>query len=335
MSRDERNMTSTAVKHSKEQKPIFCSTNGVGTPFHGRKSRAALLAIISNTILVLLKMCVGFWSGSVSVLSEALHSATDLTASGIAFFSVRVSDTPPDDDHPFGHGKIESLSGLIEAMLIFSAAAYIIHEAVSKLHSHSLDSQKLNAGLAVMALSSVFNIVLSTHLAREAKATESIALKSEARHLRSDVVTSLGVFTGLALVRLTGIPWFDPLLAFLVSALILVSGFQIARDALAPLVDTRLPKEELEIIRTILEVEDRVLGYHKLRTRRSGSQRHADVHVQIDDNCTLIQAHDFTEELEDEIRGSLPSITINIHIEPFHAEIAHQIEKHGLNLPID
>lgn len=267
------------------------------------------------------------------MLSEALHSATDLMASGIAFFSVRVSDTPPDDDHPFGHGKIESLSGLAEALLILAAAAYIIHEAVSKLHAPAIESNKLNAGLAVMALSAFFNILLSAYLAKEAKATESIALKAEARHLRTDVITSVGVLIGLALVRVTGNTLFDPLLAFVVSGLILFAAFHIAREALAPLIDARLPEQEVNIIRNILESDDQVLGFHKLRTRRSGSQRHADVHVQIDDNCTLVQAHDFTEKLEDEIRDALPAITINIHIEPFHAEIAHQIEKHGLSHP--
>lgn len=299
-----------------------------------RKEAAARRSIVSNTLLVGLKLGVGLWTGSVSVLSEAIHSATDLVASGIAFFSVRYSDAPPDDEHPYGHGKIESLSGMAEALLIFAAAAYICYEAISKLRApgeaHPLTA---DAGMVVMGLSVVVNILVSRHLYRVAEETDSQALHADAEHLRTDVLTSLGVLIGLALVRLTGHSWLDPVTALCVALVIMHAAFRLTYDAYQLLLDVRLPPEDEERIRDILEADDRVLGYHKLRTRKSGSFRHADVHVQIDDDCTLVVAHEITEELEDQIRAALPSTHINIHIEPYRAELQHQYEAHGAPPP--
>ena len=310
----------------------------LGTPANPiqqrRKVRAALLSILSNTFLVILKLVVGYISGSVSILSEAAHSATDLVASAIAFYSVRASDTPPDEQHPYGHGKIESVSGLAEALLIFAAAIYIIYEIVEKMltlragHPHALD-----AGMAVMGFSALVNFFISRYLFRIARETDSLALEADAEHLRADVLTSLGVFVGLALVRFTGILWLDPLTAAIVALLILRAAFRLAREALQPLLDSRLPDVEVATIRGILENDARVLSYHKLRTRKSGSQRHADVHVQIEDSSTLLEAHDLAEELEDRIRERLPAIYVNIHMEPYHAELRHQQEAHGISPP--
>lgn len=300
-----------------------------------RKLQAARLSVASNTALVLLKLGVGFWTGSISVLSEALHSATDLMASSVALLSVRASDTPPDEEHPYGHGKIENVSGLVEALFIALAAVYIVYEAVQKLRAHGGSQAAVNTtpGLAIMALSALVNTALSAYLRRTARATESPALDADARHLQTDVLTSLGVFVGLALVRFTQNNLFDPITALLVAALIAPTAYMLAREALYLLMDTRLPAEEEAIIRHILESDARVLGYHKLRTRRAGSQRHADVHVQIDDSYTLVAAHDLTEELEDRIRAALPAIHIHTHTEPYYAEMRHQREAHGVSPP--
>lgn len=294
------------------------------------KTRAAALSIGSNSLLVLVKLVVGFWTGSVSVISEAIHSATDVVASGIAYLSVRVADEPPDDEHPYGHGKIESLSGLAEGVLILCAAALIVNEAFDKLlHRERAHDLPAVYGIWVMAISVLANVLLSRHLAKVADETDSPALHADAAHLRTDVITSVGVLVGLALARATGKAWIDPAAALFVAALILIAAIRLMKDALAPLLDTRLPEQDQAAIREKLELDDRVLGYHKLRTRKSGSQRHADVHVQIDDNCTLVQAHDLAEELEDKIRKSLPGVFINIHIEPYYAEMRHQQEAHG------
>lgn len=286
--------------------------------------------MLSNSVLVVLKLIVGFWTGSVGVLSEAFHSATDLMASGIALVSVRFADIPPDEQHPYGHGKVESLSGLVEAVLIFLAAVYVIYEAIRKLASGHKEMFPVGAGLTVMLVSIVVNVVISRYLFRVAAETDSLALHADAEHLRSDVYTSLGVLFGLGMVHFTQKAWLDSATALLIALFIMRTAFRLSHDAYQLLLDTRLPAEEEHRILDILESEPQVLGYHKLRTRKSGSQRHADVHVQVDDNSTLIAAHDLAEELEDRIRAALPDIAINIHIEPYLAEMQHQREKHGI-----
>lgn len=297
------------------------------------KTGAARLSIASNVTLVILKLVVGFLSGSVSIISEAVHSASDLLAAIIAFLAVRASDIPPDEEHPYGHGKIESISSVSEALLIVFAAVYIIYEAVKKLNHPGAHPPDVDAGIAVMALSVILNIFVSRRLKKVAVETESQALEADSEHLRTDVLTSLGVFAGLILTRVTGKPWLDPVTALFVSLLIVHAAYRLIREALMPLLDVRLPAEEEAAIQEILETDERVLGYHKLRTRKSGSYRHADVHVQIEDDCSLVQAHDVTEDLEDRIREVLPTVVINIHIEPFLAELRHQQEVHGVPPP--
>ncbi len=292
------------------------------------KVAAARLSIISNTCLTGLKLAVGLISGSVSVLSEAAHSATDLCASFIAFFSVRVADQPADAEHPYGHGKIESLSGLAEAVLILAAAAWIIYEATEKLRSHQHKPQ-IGLGMAVMAVSVGVNIVVARHLNRVARDTDSLALEADAKHLSTDVYTSLAVFVGLGFVQLTGWAAADPIMAYGVAVLIMHAAWSLARNAWAPLIDTRLPNDDIQTVRSILERDPGVLGFHKLRTRKSGSSRYVDAHIQLEDNMSLVDAHALTEELEDEIRKELPNTEITLHTEPFYAERRHQLEKHG------
>ena len=296
------------------------------------KTAAARLSIASNALLVFLKVIIGVWSGSVSILSEAVHSASDLLASSIAYFSVRVADAPPDTEHPYGHGKIEGLSSFAEALLIILAAGVIIYESANKLlNPDKTPPVGLEIGLGLMAFSAVLNTVLSRHLKKVALATDSQALKADAAHLQTDVLTSVGVFIGLALSRITGKFWFDPLTAILVALLIFFAAYRLIRDALDLLLDARLPHEEEVLIRDLLEADPRVLNFHNLRTRKSGSQRHADVHILLDDDCSFVEAHDISENIEDQIRALLPHTFVNIHIEPYHAEMKHQREKHGQN----
>ena len=319
-------------KQPEKQAPLASTSGSPVTPtVRLRKRNAALLSIVSNSALVAAKLAVGILSGSVSVLSEAVHSTTDLVASVVAFFSVRASDTPPDAEHPYGHGKIEGVSGLVEAFLIIGAAFYIVYEGIVKLLARSGPEISVDAGLVIMAISAVTNFLLSRYLKRVGRETDSLALEADGEHLHTDVLTSVGVFIGLALARITHRPWIDPFAGMCVALLIVHTAYTLIRHSMKPLLDARLPVDEEQRIKNILNHDARVLGYHKLRTRKSGSQRHADVHVLIDDDSTLVEAHDLTEELEDGIRVVLPDIHINIHIEPYHAEMQHQQDAHGLS----
>ncbi len=297
------------------------------------KRRAAGISTACSALLVVMKLVVGFATGTISVISDGLHSAVDLMAAAISYFSVRLSDSPPDADHPYGHGKIESISVLVEAILIFVGASFIVSHALEHLREpRGTPALHVNAGMVVMAISAVVALLLAAYLSRTSRLTDSPALAGDAAHVKTDLITSIGVFVGLALVRITGKSWVDAVAALAVACVIVLTGIRLVKSSLDLLIDTRLPPEEERAIQDILDSDHRVLGYHKLRTRKSGSQRHADVHVLIDDNYSLVKAHDLTEELEDRIRSVLPLILINIHTEPYHAEMRHQLEAHGTDL---
>ncbi|MBC8103426.1 MAG: cation transporter [Cytophagales bacterium] len=291
----------------------------------GEKIAAARLSVLSNCLLVALKLGVGLFIGSVAVLSEAVHSATDLIAALIAFFAVRASTAPPDEAHPYGHGKVESLSSMAEALLIVGAGAYIVVEAFLALR-YDRAAPALGWGIAVMALSAVVNMVVSRRLFVVARLADSAALEADAHHLAIDIWTSVGVVAGLALVALTGWRWIDPVVGILVAVFIFVTGWRIARGALVPLLDTRLPESELQTITGVLDGDTRILSWHKLRTRKAGPQRHIDVHIQVDDALSLRDAHSLTEELEDQMRDVLPNVEVMIHTEPYEEEMRHHEE---------
>jgi cation diffusion facilitator family transporter len=291
------------------------------------KVSAARLSIFSNLFLVLLKGIIGVITGSVAVSAEAIHSGTDLLASFVAYLAVRAADAPPDESHPYGHGKIESFSGLGEAILILLGGGFIAYEAIRAfLSGHETTQTYLSMG--VMAFSAILNMFVARYLHKVAKRSESIALEADAHHLSIDVFTSLGVFTGLLLVIITGKAYFDPLAALLISLLTLHTGYSVSKKALAPLLDTRLPEKEVEQIIAILKNEPQVLSWHKLRTRRAGSERHVDLHIQLDDDLSLRDAHAITEALEDAMRAGLPNLEVIIHPEPYEEERRHQEEVH-------
>jgi len=279
------------------------------------KQRAALLSVASNSLLVAFKLIVGSLSGSISIISEAIHSANDLLAALIAWWSVRVSDRPPDDEHPYGHGKIESISGAVEAGLIVVAAVWIVYEAVLKIiHPTAVDHLWL--GILIMSVSGVVNVVVSRYLYKIAAQEDSLALKADAAHLSADVYTSIGVASGLAIVWITGWNIVDPLAAIAVAAFILKIGWNLIHDAGSHLLDARLPKEETDSIGAILEADPRVHSWHELRTRKSGSQRHIDVHIVVGTNTTLTVAHTIADDLERAIAARLHPAHVVIHVDP-------------------
>jgi cation diffusion facilitator family transporter len=277
------------------------------------KIRTARLSIISNSCLIIMKTVAGLISGSVSILSEAIHSGMDLVAAIIAFFSVKYSDTPPDKEHPYGHGKFENVSGVIEAILIFFAAGWIIYEAVRKM-IRPVPVDNLEVGSIVMAISAFVNFLVSRKLYKVARKTDSIALEADALHLKTDVLTSLGVAAGLLLIWLTGWVFLDPVVAIIVAIMILKESFNLLRNAFSPLIDASLSEEENAIIS--LEISKRNLSFHHLRTRKSGHFRFADVHLEMPEDMPLKDVHRICDEIENEIERRISGMEINIHVEP-------------------
>ncbi len=284
------------------------------------KAQTARLSVFSNTVLVALKFIVGFAVGSVSIISEAIHSSMDLIAAVIAFVSVRKSAEPPDAAHSYGHGKFEDISGLVEALLIFVAAIIIIYEAVLKLLGHNsveLEPDLLIAGVAVMGLSALANWYVSHRLFVVAKKAESIALESDAWHLRTDVYTSLGVFAGLILIHLTGNPIFDPIVALGVAAMILKAAYDLTRRSLADLIDHSIPAGDEDRIRQIICQHSSVYaGFHDLKTRRSGPEIFIEFHLVVPGDVSVVRSHDLTDHLESDLKTEYPRATITIHVEP-------------------
>ncbi len=278
------------------------------------KVRIARLSIVSNTLLILMKLAVGIISGSVSIISEAIHSSMDLIAAVIAFFSVRVSDNPPDSRHPYGHGKIENISGVTEGILILIAAGWIIFEAVKKLLGEKIELESVALGSGVMIISAIINIIVSRRLYKVAKATHSIALEADALHLKTDVYTSLGVALGLGLILVTRINWLDPLVAILVAAFIIRESFQLLRKAFTPLLDTAWADTDINELENVLKGLN--VNYHDLRTRVAGNYRFLDLHIQIPEDESVGTAHKYCDRIEHELTNSFENLTVTIHVEP-------------------
>jgi cation diffusion facilitator family transporter len=281
-----------------------------------RRKRAARASVISNTCLIAAKLGVGLSIGSVSVISEAIHSSVDLIAALMALIAVRAAARPADRSHPYGHGKFENLSGTAESLLIFVGAGVIIYEALHKFGEHG-ETSGVIWGIAVMGLSAVVNFFVSRYLFKVGRETDSVALLADGAHLQTDVLTSGGVFAGLTLVWLTGIPWLDPLTALVVALLIIKSGWDILLQSVGGLVDASLPSGEEDLIKqTIENYSDRYLNYHELRTRQSGPERHIDFHLVMPNELTVEAAHQLCNNLEEALDRVVNGAIVQIHIEP-------------------
>jgi len=284
------------------------------------KSRAAAISIISNTSLILLKLIAGIITGSVSLLAEAIHSIMDLVAAIMAFISVQIADRPPDEQHRFGHGKAENISGVVEGLLIFLAAGLIANEAIRRLPKGAT-LEFLEVGIGVMAVCLVVDLIVSRYVLRVSKSTDSIALEADARHLTTDVVTMGGVLVALVVVRFTGINLLDPVIAIMVALVIMKTAYDITKKSFGGLMDTSLTEAEENAIRSrVLEHGSQMAGYHKLRTRKSGSQRYVDLHVVMPRNVSIAEAHSFCDHLERDLESMLQRVDVTIHVEPCSRE---------------
>jgi cation diffusion facilitator family transporter len=281
------------------------------------KSGAAALSIASNSVLIAIKLAAGAITGSIAILTEAIHSLIDLVASVVAFVSVRKAGEPADEDHPYGHEKVESLAATIEGMLILVGAGIIVYEATHRLVDGA-EVDALGVGIAVMGFSVVANLVVSTILSRQARLHESPALEGDAAHLRTDALTSGGVLLGLALVEITGVVAFDSITALVVASAIVVAGIRIIRRSSGVLVDEALPGEEMDRIEAAIAAArtPEVAGYHKLRARRAGSRRYIDLHVQYRSGTSLERAHELAHKMRDEIEADIRRAEVLIHVEP-------------------
>lgn len=259
---------------------------------------------------------MGLLSGSVGVLSEAVHSFLDLISAAVSFFTVQHSVKPADQDHPFGHGKIETLSSLFEALLLLVAAVLIVYEGIHHLaYPHAIEHTWLAMG--VTAFSMGVSYLTYLHNREAAVSTDSTALHVNALHFLADVVASAGVLVGLALLKVTGWLWLDPLIAFAIAAYIFYVSVQQVRHAILELSDIQLPDEEIEVIQEVVSgFQGRIIDVHNLRTRKSGAFRHIDYHMSVCGKMPVDGSHAVCDEMESKIMSIYPNASVNIHVEP-------------------
>ncbi|MEX0684064.1 MAG: cation diffusion facilitator family transporter [Dehalococcoidia bacterium] len=279
-------------------------------------SRIAAISLGVTVCLLALKLTVGIISDSIAVLSDAVDSGADLAGGAAALLSVRFSATPADEAHPYGHGKIEAVSASVAATIIGLGGGFITYQAVRRLIEGSPDID-VGIGVAAMAVAAGANAVMAVLMRREARRSDSMALRAESTHLQTNVVQAAAIIAGLALVGATGERVFDPITALFLAAYMLWASIGLVRTALEDILDRALPDDELKAIGDILLAHSGdVRGFHRVRTRRSGGTRHVDMHLIFDADRTVSDVHTISDGIEDEIRSRLPGAIVVIHTEP-------------------
>ncbi len=282
------------------------------------KKRAALVSILSNAFLSGIKFLFGLISGSISLISEALHSFGDLIASLIAFYSVIQSDKPADTNHQFGHGKFEDMAGFIEAFLIVLSACFIIYVGFEKIISKpSSYVFKADIAFCVMVFSVIVNYFVARYLIKTGNKTDSSAIEGDGYHLMTDVYSSFGIAIGLLAVKFTGIYILDPIIAILTAAMILKTGFSLMAKTGGNLLDSSLPNENIEIINSVLDnYKSSNLKVKSIQTSKSGSTKNIVLVIYLPCNLTLKETHKICDDIEQKIELGLKNTHVVIHAEP-------------------
>lgn len=281
-------------------------------------TRFAWISIGAAITTMGLKTLAYFLTGSVGLLSDALESLVNLAGALMALAMLTIAARPADEDHTYGHSKAEYFSSGVEGTLILIAAVSIIAAAIPRLITPK-PLEQVGLGLAVSVGASIINLIAAIVLLRAGKKHSSITLQANAHHLMTDVWTSVGVLGGVGMVALTGWERLDPIVAFIVAANIIWSGFRIVRESALGLMDTALPVEEQELLKKALEpYTQKGVQYHALRTRQSGSRRFASMHILVPDTWTVFDGHQLLEKIEADIRHILPGITVFTHLEPIN-----------------
>jgi len=278
--------------------------------------RAALNVSGMALLLAVAKAIVGFWSGSIAVLSSALDSGSDVLASFANFVFLTIAAKPPDEDHPFGHGKAEPLATLLQGAILLTAAVFLGTHAIERIREpHPIESSAVT--LLTMVASIVATVGITSYLRRNAIRAESTALAGDALHYTSDIVANIATLIALVLVRATGNPLFDSILGISVAAWIAWNSLYLLWNAGADLMDPALPDAEIAaIIAAIERADPEIVAFQDLRTRRSAGVRFVEFELWIDRSVSFERAHEITEAVKERIRQAFPRVVITVHAEP-------------------
>lgn len=279
---------------------------------------ATLVALAASLLVLALKLAAYFITGSTALLSDAAESVVNVAAAVAVVYSVRTARRPPDYRHPYGHAKAEYFSAVLEGALILVAAGVILATSVRNLFAPP-PLENVTGGVVVAAAALVINVLTAFYLLRVASRRESAALRSNARHLLTDVWTSVGVLVAVPLVAVSGWTVVDPAIATLIGMNIVRQGWSVLTDSLSSLLDERLSHDEEQSFMEVLHESPDVLGFHRLLTRRSGYRRFAEVDVFVDPELDVVAAHDIASALKQELESRMPNLQVTIHVEPFLA----------------
>ena len=276
----------------------------------------AWLSLATSAVTIVLKFAAYWLTGSVGLLSDAVEALVNIAAALVALAVLTYSSHAPDREHNFGHEKAQYFSSGIEGGLIFVAAGAIVWSAVPRL-VHPQPIEQVSLGLTLSVLAALANAGCAWVMLRAARAHRSITLEADARHLLTDVWTTLGVFVGVLLVQATGWLTLDPLIALAVAIQILWTGAHLMVRSFEGLMDRAMPEDELAVITGVLDTLRHEGGdYHALRTRMAGARSFVDVHVLVPGGLTVQAGHDLVERLENEIQSKLPHVEVLTHLEP-------------------
>jgi ferrous-iron efflux pump FieF len=285
------------------------------------KASAARFSVAAAAFLIALKALTGYFTGSISVWASLLDSAMDIIASAINYFAVRAASAPPDEDHRYGHGKAESLAGLFQSFVICISGLVLLWEAVNRVIKPQPTASEW-LGVGTMTVACGVSIALVARLRQVARRTDSPALSADAVHYATDVYTNGAALVALLVVALTGWTLADPLISILISGFILWSAVDVARDSINVLMDRRLPRAIDAKIAAVVERfrPEGATGFHDLRTRRSGSLKFIDLHLEVEADQTLQQSHDLTVRVIRAIQKEVPRSRVQIHTDPSKSE---------------
>jgi cation diffusion facilitator family transporter len=279
------------------------------------KKTVALSSIVAAIFLTGFKFVVGIITGSLGLLSEALHSCFDLVASVVTYFSVRFSDKPADKKHHFGHGKMENLSALIQTMLLLLTCGWIIYEAIHRLTTKEFEMSVTIWSYLVVVTSIIVDISRSRALYRVAKKHNSQALEADAVHFSSDILTSLAVLIGLLCVDIFDFPAADPIAALIVAIIILSVCYRLGKKAVDILLD-KAPIQSYEYVVNILDHHNEIKQYHNLKLRTAGADTFVSFNIHLDPAMSFADVHHFCDHLERDIQDKIPRCEVYIHAEP-------------------
>jgi len=283
------------------------------------KIRAATVSVTAALGLASVKLVIALFSGSMAVMASAVDSVLDILMSGVNLMAIRQAEQPPDQCHPFGHGKYETLATLFQALVISASGAWIIYESVNRLIEGNY-LHNVNQGVGVLAFSALISWLVARYLRKVARQTDSSALEADSLHFRMDIYTNLGLMTGLLMISWLDIYWLDAALSILVASYILHEALHLIKRSMTDMLDHELPLEtQQQVDQLILSHKGPLAGYHGLRTRRAGSAKIMDFHLEVCKEMTVAESHKLVDSLERKIEREIPGANVIIHVDPCDA----------------